>query len=291
MNVKTTDENKRDTLPVDVRWKARRGKRVDSENQKGDRWNYIRFGRGEVVEREWEEEHGSRQKEREARAKRRRKFHRTPGEIKAASPVVREEQNSADSSTSCILVRHLPHLEHDSPSSEVASHFFLVCTLGYFIVHLTFVRGVNGKKKNKSQLSDGHLSPRHVQEERKSGFCERRRAVTRRLAMNGGKLASRPIDRSLDRLTATRRLTSKRALTYLSPPRSPRWTAKHGRFYTPDQLPFRSSHRAARLALCDSPSRVETTAFPVVLGKHFSEQPNRYHLDERKGGVIVSSRS
>lgn len=64
-----------------------------------------------------------------------------PGEIKAASPVVREEQNSADSSTSRILVRHLPHLEHDSSPSEVAFHFFLVCTLEYFIVHLTFARG------------------------------------------------------------------------------------------------------------------------------------------------------
>ncbi|KYM89662.1 hypothetical protein ALC53_01974 [Atta colombica] len=117
-----------------------------------------------------------------------------PGEIKAASPVVREEQNSADSSTSCILVRHLPHLEHDSSSSEVASHFFLVCTLEYFIVHLTFVRGVNEKK--------------------------------------------------------------------------------------------------IRLLATEHPD-VETTAFPVVLEKHFSEQhrPNRYHLDEEKRGVIVSSRS
>lgn len=56
------------------------------------------------------------------------------GEIKAASPVVREEQNSADSSTSCILVRHSPHLEY---------HFFFpACSLiGYFIVHSTFARG------------------------------------------------------------------------------------------------------------------------------------------------------
>ncbi|KYN42723.1 hypothetical protein ALC56_02852 [Trachymyrmex septentrionalis] len=36
------------------RWKARRGKGVDSENQKGDRRNYIRSGRGDVVE--WKEE-------------------------------------------------------------------------------------------------------------------------------------------------------------------------------------------------------------------------------------------
>lgn len=65
-----------------------------------------------------------------------------PGEIKAVSPVVREVQNSADSSTSCILVRHLPHLEHDSSPGEVqAFHFFLVCNLEYFIVHLTFARG------------------------------------------------------------------------------------------------------------------------------------------------------
>lgn len=70
-----------------------------------------------------------------------------PGEIKAASPVVREEQNSADSSTSCILVRHLPHLEHDSSASEVAFHFFLVCTPEYFIVHLTFARsGTRGQR-------------------------------------------------------------------------------------------------------------------------------------------------
>lgn len=65
---------------------------------------------------------------------------RHSGEIKAVLPVVREEQNSTDSSTSCILVRHLPHLEHDSSPSEVALQFF-VFTLEYFIVHLTFVRG------------------------------------------------------------------------------------------------------------------------------------------------------
>lgn len=64
-----------------------------------------------------------------------------PDKIKAASPVVREVQNSADSSTSCILVRHLPHLEHDSSPDEVAFHFFPVCTLENFIVHLTFARG------------------------------------------------------------------------------------------------------------------------------------------------------
>ncbi|CAL1689068.1 unnamed protein product [Lasius platythorax] len=64
---------------------------------------------------------------------------RRSGEIKTVLPVVREEQNSTDSSTNCILVRHLPHLEHDS-SSEVALQFF-VCTLEYFIVHLTFVCG------------------------------------------------------------------------------------------------------------------------------------------------------
>lgn len=65
---------------------------------------------------------------------------RHSGEIKAVLPVVREEQNSTDSSTNCILVRHLPHLEHDSSPSEVALQFF-VFTLEYFIVHLTFVRG------------------------------------------------------------------------------------------------------------------------------------------------------
>lgn len=65
---------------------------------------------------------------------------RRSGEIKAVLPVVREEQNSTDSSTNCILVRHLPHLEHDSSPSEVALQFF-VSTLEYFIVHLTFVHG------------------------------------------------------------------------------------------------------------------------------------------------------
>ena len=40
------------------RWKARRGKRVNSENQKGDPRNYIRFGRGDIVE--WKEEYGQR---------------------------------------------------------------------------------------------------------------------------------------------------------------------------------------------------------------------------------------
>ncbi|KYQ60134.1 hypothetical protein ALC60_00540 [Trachymyrmex zeteki] len=256
--------------------------------------------------------------------------------IKAASPVVREEQNSADSSTSCILVRHLQHLEHDSSSSEVAFHFFLVCTLEYFIVHLTFVRGDARRATEhpkKSQLNDGHLSPRHVQEERKSirvlatntglvvagspeylyhrqfvvdrnPWRERglrnksislnkkgprhvdgerrqhvpvkhrrspRRAVTR-LAINGGKPSSqhgRPV--GLTRSFAKpRRLTSKRACR----------TCRHLDGLsntvdsTPDHLPF-------------------TTTFPMVLGKHFSEQhrPNRYHHDEGKGGVIVSSRS
>jgi len=40
------------------RGKARRGKRVDSENQKGDPRNYIRFERGDVVE--WKGEYGQR---------------------------------------------------------------------------------------------------------------------------------------------------------------------------------------------------------------------------------------
>jgi len=68
---------------------------------------------------------------------------RRPSEIKAVSPVVREEQSSTDSSTSCILVRHLPHLEHDSSPCEVALHFFSICPLEYFIVHLTFAREDN----------------------------------------------------------------------------------------------------------------------------------------------------
>lgn len=103
-------------------------------------------------------------KEGERKVKEGGKEKRRLSEIKAVSPVVREEQSSTDSSTSCILVRHLPHLEHDSSPGEVALHFFSICPLEYFIVHLTFAREDNrgrlrGRQKREKVTPRKSASP------------------------------------------------------------------------------------------------------------------------------------
>jgi len=142
-----------------------------------------------------------------------------PSEIKAASPVVREEQNSADSSTSCILVRHLPHLEHDSSPSEAASHFFLVCTPEYLIVHLTFARGgARGRREdNRGRL---YRSSR-----------KRMRVTTAEFAPSGN---FRLIESAAERLEAPLRSSRSRGETT---PRVPRREDRRRRYSSIPQRP------------------------------------------------------